>query len=69
LPAAVLQLRQGFGRLIRSHADTGVIAILDPRVRSQPYGRSFLESLPPCPVTSDPLAVAEFFGAEALTAA
>jgi ATP-dependent DNA helicase DinG len=69
LPAAVLQLRQGFGRLIRSHADTGVIAILDPRVRSQPYGRAFLESLPPCPVTSDPLAVAEFFGAEALTAA
>ena len=36
LPSAVLQLRQGFGRLIRSHADRGVIAILDPRLRSQP---------------------------------
>src|SRR5581483_11272782 len=44
LPSAVLQLRQGFGRLIRSHSDRGVIAILDPRVRSQPYGRAFLES-------------------------
>jgi ATP-dependent DNA helicase DinG len=69
LPAAVLQLRQGFGRLIRSHADSGVIAILDPRLRSRPYGRAFLESLPACPVTSDRAAVAAFFGAEALTAA
>jgi ATP-dependent DNA helicase DinG len=69
LPAAVLQLRQGFGRLIRSHSDRGVIAILDPRLRSSHYGRAFLESLPPCPVTSERAAVAEFFGAEALTAA
>jgi ATP-dependent DNA helicase DinG len=69
LPAAVLQLRQGFGRLIRSHSDSGVIAILDPRVRSRPYGRAFLESLPACPVTSERAAVAEFFGAGALTAA
>jgi ATP-dependent DNA helicase DinG len=69
LPAAVLQLRQGFGRLIRSHADSGVIAILDPRLRSRPYGRAFLDSLPPCPLTSDRAAVAAFFGAGALTAA
>jgi ATP-dependent DNA helicase DinG len=69
LPAAVLQLRQGFGRLIRSHSDSGVIAILDPRLRSRPYGRAFLESLPACPVTSERAAVAEFFGAGALTAA
>jgi ATP-dependent DNA helicase DinG len=69
LPAAVLQLRQGFGRLIRSHSDRGVIAILDPRLRSSHYGRAFLESLPACPVTSERAAVAEFFGAEALTAA
>ena len=69
LPEAVLQLRQGFGRLVRSHSDTGVIAILDPRVRSQSYGRAFLESLPSCPVTSERTAVADFFGAGALTAA
>ena len=69
LPSAVLQLRQGFGRLIRSHADRGVIAILDPRVRSQPYGRAFLESLPPCPVTSERPHVAGFFAEEALLSA
>lgn len=60
LPAAVLQLRQGFGRLIRSQADRGVVAILDPRLSSRPYGRAFLESLPPCPVTADRSAVADF---------
>jgi ATP-dependent DNA helicase DinG len=69
LPSAVLQLRQGFGRLIRSHADCGVIAILDPRVQTKPYGRAFLEALPPCPVTAERAAVAEFFGAEALLSA
>jgi ATP-dependent DNA helicase DinG len=69
LPSAVLQLRQGFGRLIRSHSDRGVIAILDPRVRSQPYGRAFLESLPPCPVASERAAVADFFAEEALLSA
>jgi ATP-dependent DNA helicase DinG len=69
LPAAVLQLRQGFGRLIRSHSDRGVIAILDPRLRSSHYGRAFLESLPACPVTSERAAVAEFFGVGTLTAA
>jgi ATP-dependent DNA helicase DinG len=69
LPAAVLQLRQGSGRLIRSHADRGVIAILDPRLRSRPYGRAFLDSLPACPVTSDRDAVAEFFAEEALLSA
>jgi ATP-dependent DNA helicase DinG len=69
LPSAVLQLRQGFGRLIRSHADCGVIAILDPRVQTKPYGRAFLEALPSCPVTAERAAVAEFFGAEALMSA
>jgi ATP-dependent DNA helicase DinG len=57
----VLQLRQGFGRLIRSHADRGVVAILDPRLATRPYGRVFLESLPPSPVVSDRGAVADFF--------
>jgi ATP-dependent DNA helicase DinG len=69
LPSAVLQLRQGCGRLIRSHADRGVIAILDPRVRSRPYGRAFLESLPPCPVVAERAAVADFFVSEALLSA
>jgi ATP-dependent DNA helicase DinG len=65
----VLQLRQGFGRLIRSHADRGVVAILDPRVASRPYGRAFLESLPACPVAADRAAVADFFTQEALMSA
>jgi ATP-dependent DNA helicase DinG len=69
LPSAVLQLRQGFGRLIRSHADRGVVAILDPRLSSRPYGRAFLESLPPCPVAVDRAAVADFFAQEALISA
>ncbi|HZP71942.1 MAG TPA: ATP-dependent DNA helicase [Gaiellaceae bacterium] len=62
LPTAMLQLRQGFGRLIRGHADRGVVAILDPRLRTRPYGRAFLASLPRCPVVEDPAAVAEFLG-------
>ena len=69
LPAAVLQLRQGFGRLIRSQADRGVVAILDPRLSSRPYGRAFLESLPPCPVTADRSAVADFLAHGALLSA
>ena len=52
VPEAVITLKQGFGRLIRSGEDTGVIAILDPRLRTKAYGRVFLQSLPPCPVTT-----------------
>jgi ATP-dependent DNA helicase DinG len=63
LPTAMLQLRQGFGRLIRGHADRGVVAILDPRLRTKPYGRAFLGALPRCPIVEDPTAVAAFFGA------
>lgn len=48
LPEAVLKLKQGFGRLIRTKRDTGMVVILDPRVRSKPYGRLFLASLPNC---------------------
>jgi ATP-dependent DNA helicase DinG len=65
LPAAVLLLRQGFGRLIRGHADEGVVAILDPRLRTRSYGRRFLEALPPAPVASELDAVADFFGTQA----
>jgi len=48
VPQAVLQFRQGFGRLIRSSTDRGVCAILDSRVRAKRYGRTFLNSLPAC---------------------
>lgn len=54
LPDAVLKFRQGFGRLIRSKSDRGVVVILDPRVVRKHYGRRFLASLPECPIeTSD----------------
>jgi ATP-dependent DNA helicase DinG len=48
LPEAVLKLKQGFGRLIRSQRDRGRVVILDPRVRTRSYGRVFLDSLPEC---------------------
>lgn len=48
LPEAVLKLKQGFGRLIRTRRDQGRVVILDPRIRTKPYGRTFLESLPDC---------------------
>ncbi len=50
LPEAVLKLRQGVGRLIRSKADRGIVVLLDNRVLTKRYGKAFLESLPPCPV-------------------
>ncbi|MGQ9574311.1 MAG: ATP-dependent DNA helicase [Thermoguttaceae bacterium] len=50
LPAAILKLKQGFGRLIRTKQDTGMVVILDPRTRTKPYGRLFLAALPPCRV-------------------
>jgi ATP-dependent DNA helicase DinG len=53
VPQAVISLKQGIGRLIRSRTDRGVIAILDPRIRTKPYGREFLTSLPRMRITSD----------------
>jgi ATP-dependent DNA helicase DinG len=49
VPEAVLKLRQGVGRLIRTRKDQGMVVILDPRILSKPYGRAFLASLPDCP--------------------
>ncbi len=49
IPEAIIKLKQGFGRLIRARTDTGIVAILDPRVLTKPYGRQFLGSLPECP--------------------
>jgi len=53
LPQATLRLKQGFGRLIRTAEDKGVVAILDRRVQSKGYGRSFLKELPPARVTHE----------------
>ena len=50
LPEAILKLRQGVGRLIRTKADRGIIVILDNRVVAKPYGRAFLAALPKCPI-------------------
>ena len=51
IPLAILTLQQGLGRLIRHRQDRGVLAILDPRLRTMGYGRRFLASLPPAPIT------------------
>ncbi len=60
VPEAVLALKQGFGRLIRSKTDRGILAILDNRIRRMQYGRIFLESLPPYKTTQDLAEVARF---------
>jgi ATP-dependent DNA helicase DinG len=61
VPQAIISLKQGLGRLIRSTTDRGVLAVLDPRLRTKAYGRMFLESLPPCRITSDIEDVARIF--------
>ncbi|MEY2528848.1 MAG: ATP-dependent helicase DinG [Verrucomicrobiota bacterium] len=50
LPEAILKLRQGVGRLIRTKSDHGIVVILDNRIVTRPYGRAFLQALPECPV-------------------
>lgn len=61
VPRAVLSLKQGVGRLIRSVTDTGVVAIMDVRLFTKGYGRTFLKSLPPAPVTRQLDDVRSFF--------
>ena len=63
VPMAILSLKQGFGRLIRSKSDRGVVAILDSRVANKGYGRRFLSSLPPYRLTYDRRDVVRFFEA------
>jgi len=63
IPLAILALLQGLGRLIRHRTDRGVLAVLDPRLRTMGYGRRFLASLPPAPVTHDIAALDNFFDA------
>ena len=62
VPLAILALQQGLGRLIRHRSDRGVLAILDPRLRTKGYGQRFLASLPPAPVTHDVEEVGRFIG-------
>ena len=61
VPEAVLTLKQGFGRLIRSLEDRGVLVLLDPRIRRQRYGQTFLQSLPPYRMTTTITDVERFF--------
>jgi len=61
VPSAVIALKQGFGRLIRSLDDRGVLVLLDPRIRQKRYGQAFLESLPPYRVTGTITDVQAFF--------
>jgi ATP-dependent DNA helicase DinG len=60
VPEAVLALKQGFGRLIRSKTDRGILSILDNRIKRMQYGKIFLESLPAYTITQDLAAVARF---------
>src|SRR5690606_17999631 len=63
IPMMSLTLTQGFGRLIRSVNDRGVVAILDPRLTSKGYGKRILSALPPAPMTHDLAEVADFYAA------
>jgi ATP-dependent DNA helicase DinG len=61
VPLAILALQQGLGRLIRHRRDRGVLAVLDPRLRTKGYGRRFIASLPPAPVVHDLARIDAFF--------
>jgi len=63
LPQAVIALKQGAGRLIRTETDHGVLVLCDPRLLGKSYGKLFLDSLPPIPRTRDVADVQAFFGA------
>ena len=54
IPLATLTLLQGLGRLIRTRSDRGILAVLDPRLTRMGYGRRFLDSFPPAPITQNP---------------
>jgi ATP-dependent DNA helicase DinG len=61
VPLAILTLQQGLGRLIRHRHDRGVLAVLDPRLRTKAYGRRFVASLPPAPLVDDLAHIERFF--------
>ena len=64
VPAAVISLKQGFGRLIRSLHDRGLLVLLDNRILKKAYGRVFVESLPSYQRTTELSRVERFFGAQ-----
>ncbi len=64
VPQAVLRFRQGTGRLIRSKGDKGVIVVLDRRITGRSYGKSFLESIPPCTLRASNIATVGTLAAE-----
>ncbi|MBI3594482.1 MAG: ATP-dependent DNA helicase [Nitrospirae bacterium] len=61
IPSAIILLKQGLGRLIRSAEDRGLFSILDPRIRTKSYGKRFLASLPSCRVTNKRSEIQDFF--------
>jgi ATP-dependent DNA helicase DinG len=61
IPRAIIQLKQGFGRLIRKKTDRGVVSLLDSRISHRGYGKQFIASLPPCPVVTEIDKVKKFF--------
>ena len=63
-PLAVLDLKQGLGRLLRTRGDRGILTVLDPRLTTKAYGKTFLKSLPPYPVLRDRAAAEAFFHGE-----
>ncbi len=60
VPEAAIALKQGSGRLIRDSSDKGILMLCDPRLRSKPYGKTFLKAIPPMPQTDDLTAVHDF---------
>jgi ATP-dependent DNA helicase DinG len=60
IPTATILLKQGMGRLIRSKTDRGILALLDKRILTKSYGRMFLRSLPPAPLTNDAKHICNF---------
>jgi ATP-dependent DNA helicase DinG len=60
IPTATILLKQGMGRLIRSKTDRGILALLDKRILTKSYGRMFLRSLPPAPLTHDAKQICNF---------
>jgi ATP-dependent DNA helicase DinG len=69
VPQAIISLKQGLGRLIRSTTDRGVLAVLDPRLKTKMYGQMFLKSLPPCRITSNVADLVRFFSVESAATA
>jgi ATP-dependent DNA helicase DinG len=61
VPQAALALKQGFGRLIRTATDRGIVAVLDARMTRKGYGRLFVETLPRCPILRTPEAARAFW--------